>query len=63
MNPKLKYLEIKRKALMAELQRLTSKIDNPALTREQLDTVKKQVEECKQKFKKLGLSVREPSEK
>ena len=63
MNPKLKYLEIKRKALMAELMRLTSKIDNPALTREQLDVVKKQVEECKQKFKDLGFAIKEPSEK
>lgn len=56
MNAKLKYLEIQRKALLAELQKLNSRISNPELTQEQLDTVKSQLAECQKKFQALGFA-------
>lgn len=53
-NPKSKFLEIQRKALLGELSILLSKIENPNLTHEQLEEVKRDVAECQRRLKEFG---------
>jgi hypothetical protein len=54
---KARAQEIQRQTLLAELQSLLSKLENPALTREQLDELKLKVAECQKRYAELGYRI------
>lgn len=56
MNPKDKYLEIQKAALLGQLERLLSRLENPQLTREQLDSIKQEALDCQKRLQELGFA-------
>jgi hypothetical protein len=56
-NPAAKHKDIQRQALMAELQKLLAQLENPQLTREQLDQLKWDVADCQKRYVALGYSA------
>jgi hypothetical protein len=55
-NPRQRFLEITRDNLIKRLESLLAKLDNPQLTREQLDAVKAEVASVQEQISKLGIS-------
>lgn len=54
INLKARAQDIQRRKLLAELQTLLAQLENPNLTQEQLDRIKREVAECQKRYEELG---------